>query len=286
VTTQQSQPISANVSYSHAGWWQLSAVFVLALLLFLLLRWQPEPWLRGQLRAATEPYGIAFDYQQLETDGLAIHLHDVRISGGSLPAPQLFDSIRLAPAWMSLLQAKPAAYVYLIWQGIEATATVLQNDQVVVLADIHATSDAADLPALLKLSVPVQLGGQLLVSGDIHLDMVSGRPLNGALHGQWQQAAAGLFGAPELLGDYALTLNNEDPAKAWQWQLGGGTGVVLNGHGTLTTTQASLPQRWMIDGQLDVIGGESTPASLQPMLRQPLHFTLAGPLATLRLQPR
>ncbi|PIX54398.1 MAG: hypothetical protein CO188_00310 [Zetaproteobacteria bacterium CG_4_9_14_3_um_filter_54_145] len=276
---------SPSHDYTHASLWQLIAVFVLALLLLLALRWQPEAWLRGQITTTAAPYGITLDYQQLQTDGLAIRLHDVRISGGRLPMPLLFDTVRLAPSWMSLLQLKPAAHLYLNWQDIAASATVLQHNQFVELADIEVAGSVAALPAMLKLPVPVQLGGELLVSGEIHLDGVSGRPLSGVLNGRWQQATAGLGGSPDPLGDYSVSLNNDDPTKAWQWQLAGGAGVMLQGHGTLIT-QSGLPQQWIINGQLSVSGGQSIPHSLKAMLAKPMNFDLSGALATLRLQPR
>lgn len=266
------------------GWRKLCILFVLALLLFLPLRWQPEAWLRGQMIAAAGRYGMTLDYRQMETAGLTVHLRNVRISGGSISSSLSFDSIRLAPAWMSLLQAKPAARVTLIWQGIRATATVLQDGQVIVLNGVQAGADASSLAALAKRKQAVQVAGRLLLTGDIRLDAVSGHPLSGALNCRWQQAAASFLGKPDLLGDYVLSIRNKDTKKLWQWTLGGGTGVVVKGRGTLAT-RTNLPQQWFANGHIELSGGHTTPVFLKVLLHQPMHFRLAGPLAMLRLQP-
>ncbi|MDX8406662.1 MAG: hypothetical protein R8K50_11010 [Mariprofundus sp.] len=281
---QSGAQAQVNGQVPHASWKLLTVLFVVSLALFLSLRWQPEPWLRGQIMAATQPYGMDVEFQQLEVDGLAVRLQKIQISGGSLPAPLQLDSVRLAPAWMQLLQGIPAVFVNVSWQGVDVATEVSLHDQQIELADIRFSHDIAALATMLNLSVPVQLGGVLALSGVLRSD-ATGRPLAGKLVGQWQQAAASMSGEPELLGNYKLELANEDPEKPWQWQLTGGDGLIVKGDGTLTMP-SNVPQQWMLGGQLNLAAGQTLPPALKPFLPQPISFIVTGPLLRPVVQPR
>ncbi|MDQ6992720.1 MAG: hypothetical protein Q9M31_04540 [Mariprofundus sp.] len=267
------------------AWWKSVLLFLLALLLFLALRWQPDSWLREQIMQASSAYGVSIDYQNIERVGLSLHLTKLQISGATLPVPLLFDSIKVAPAWPQLLQAKPALDVALVWQGVKASAVVSEDAQLVELADLHIATKIAPLLPLVKMQLPIKVAGEFQLTGHLRVDSVTGRPLTGELHGQLLKAAASLFGKPDVLGDYTVELVNKEQKTAWQWQLAGGSGVLLKGTGTLAT-QANLPKQWRLNGQLHLSGGKVVPPSLKPMLTKPLSFTVAGPLARLRLQPR
>ncbi|TLS74932.1 hypothetical protein FE236_10465 [Mariprofundus erugo] len=273
----------ADGAVRHASGWQLLALFVTALLLFVVWRWQPEPWLRSTIAESLRPYHMTLEYQKLETAGLAIRLEGVRISSDSLPLPLQLDSIRLAPDWLSLLQLRPAAHLTLLWNGVDVQATLSRSDQAIELADMHASAAAEALSAQFSGMLPVQPGGELQLSGTLQIDPVSGRPLNGSLQGIWQQASLLFPGAKESLGNYTLALKHDGQGNSWQWQLTGGTAVVLHGTGTLAIP-SNLPQQWQLAGDVGIVAGASVSATLQSMLQQPLRFSLAGSLMAPRLQ--
>jgi len=268
------------------GWRRLCILFVLALLFFLPIRWHPGPWLHQQMTAAAGRYGMTLDYRRMGISGFTVRLRDVRIGGGAMAAPLSFNSIRLAPAWMSLLQAKPAVHVILAWQGVQAEATVSRNGRTIILNDLQVGADAHWLTALAKWKLPVQVAGRLRLTGVIRLDAASGRPLTGAMHCLWRKAAANLVGKqvqPEVLGDYVLSIYNNDPEKSWQWTIDGGAGVIVKGQGTLATRVVS-PRQWLASGHIELSSGQTAPVFLKALLHQSIHFGLAGPLARLRLK--
>jgi len=268
----------------HIGWHHLCILFVLVLLLFLPLRWDFTPWLRGQIMTAATNHGLILGYQKLEFDGLSVRLRQVQIKSAAMSVPLLFDSIRLAPAWMDLLQARLSAHINVIGYGIQATTIVFKDGQSIVLKGVRIEADANDVMALAKQALPIQVGGRLLIIGDMHLDATNGRPLSGALRCQWKHAAISLVGKPDLLGDYILSIHNKLAATPWQWSLSGGDGVIAKGEGTLTTQ--GLPQQWLANGQVELSGSPAMPDALKPLLRQPMHFGLTGTLSALRLQSR
>lgn len=275
----------ADRSVRHASGWQLIALFFTALLVFVSWRWQPEPWLRSTLEEALHFYHMTLHYQKLETAGLAIRLDDVHISSDTLPVPLHFDTIRLAPDWLSLLQLKPAADLALSWHGVTLHTTLSRTDQAIELADIHVQAGVAVLAAQWSGMLPVQPDGELLVTGTLYMDPATGRPLNGSLQGVWQQASLLFAGTAEALGNYTLKLKNDAASNPWQWQLGGGEGVVVNGTGTFLIP-SGLPQQWQLAGELGLTPGPSLSPPMKAMLQQPLHFSVAGSLAAPRLQPR
>ena len=275
-------------------------VFVLALLVFVIIRWQPEAWLQAQIDAQARQQGISLQYQSLQLSGFTLTLQQVHISSVRLPALPVLDSVTLKPAWLSLLQAQPSAHVLLSWHGQQAAATLIQQGQVLLLDNVSASCDATLLQPLWQQQLPLKLRGQLQLGGAFSLDIGTGQPLHGQLGLDWVQAAADMSGIASALGDYQLTLADQsggergsgesgqlaEPAArstVWHWQLSGGHAVVIDGKGVLNMAAAN-PAAWSLQGGVTLQPGPE-PSPLAAMLGTAgRKFSLSGMLTNPRLQ--
>jgi len=57
--------------------WQLGIIFVVAVAVFVALRWQPGPWLKAQMLSMAEQQHISLDYQALNLHGLTMEMDHV-----------------------------------------------------------------------------------------------------------------------------------------------------------------------------------------------------------------
>jgi len=268
----------------HAGRLLLLLVFCLALILFLLMRWQPESWLRGQIDEAGRANGLQIVYQKLDLDGLTVHLQQLSLSGGGLPVPVKLEQLTIAPAWGEWLHLRSSIRLQMRSQGMQLSMLLNSQGQLLAFHDVKFESDVAHIVASSGYSLPVQLAGTLLISGDLLYDRNLQRPVGGKLIADLQQAAASFSGKPEALGSATLSVENLDAAGPWHWLLNSGEGLIATGKGSLAMP-AAAPALWQLDGRLDVRAGDSLPASFKVFLSQPMHFNVAGSLATLNLIP-
>ena len=169
---------------SDISWQQLLLVFVLALLFFIAVRWQPDIWLQSRISEQFQQNGITIDYKKLHLDGIGLRLETVSLQNAAMSQALTLDSLRLSPAWTSLFSGSPGVDLQLNWFGQRVETRLIRQDTYIDIQDLHAAIDAALLQPLLQL--PVKLIGQLKLSGDLRVDMQTGRPLQGALNADWQ----------------------------------------------------------------------------------------------------
>lgn len=279
-------PVSPAIESRHASVWQLCLVFVLALLLFTAMRWQPESWLQHQIDQQARISGIDLRYQTLQVDGLSLRMAHVSIRTAELPEPVTLDSMRISPAWSLLLSGIAAAEVKVTLSGQAAKAVLVRQDKYIDLRDLNAVLDVAALQPLWKLHmpVPVDSGGTLKLSGQVQLDALSGLPVEGQLDVVWQQARIDLPVFKKPLGDYQLTLKATANASGiWQWSLGGGTDVMLSGSGQMNLS-GKRPQQWTINGRAQLRAAPEARAIAAMLGTQTKVFAISGKLLNARLQ--
>jgi len=224
------------------------------LLLFVLIRWQPELWLQHEIDQQARINGIDLHYQSLHIEGLSVRMEHAFIQTGRLPSPVVLDSLSISPAWSLLLSGTGAVDIKATLYGQSAEAVLVWQNKYVEVQDINAVLDVAALQPLWKqrMPFPVQAGGRLMLSGHIQLDALSGLPVDGQLDVAWQQAQIDLPAFNKPLGDYQLALKAAPHASGvWQWTLGGGTELRLSGSGQLDLS-GKLPQQWMINGRVQI----------------------------------
>jgi len=258
---------------------------MLALLLFIAMRWQPELWLQAQVDRQARQRGIDVQYQQLDVTGFSVRMQDISIRTAAMPAPVVLDSLSISPAWASLFTGIVAVDVHASLLAQPVAAVVIWQDHQIHLRDLNADLDVAVLQRLWKqrMSLPVGVSGRLKLSGNVQLDAVTGRPVDGALNALWRQASVDLPMFDKPMGDYQLALK-ADAKGHWQWSLGGGKAVSLSGSGILDMS-ATSPQQWTVRGRLQVQAQPAAKAIAALLGQQTKAFTVSGPLLNARLQP-
>jgi hypothetical protein len=280
--------MAARTEAKHASTLQLVLLFVAALALFTLLRWQPESWLRLQIERLVEQAGIELQYDRLQCDGISVALAGVRLRVPGRPESVSLQRVSLRPAWGALLHGAAAVRVAAIGAAaggapaLQIAVTLLPGRERIVLREISARLDAAWLRQLLppQLVLPLAIGGRFMLSGELDLAAADARPQGGELLLQWRQATSALTGGAPL-GDYRLTLQGGDAPGRWQWRLDGGSRLTLSGRGRIDV-QAADPRQWRISGEARA----QVAAALLPGLPAgtPMALTLYGTLGALRLQ--
>jgi len=287
ISTPRPTPAAAQDAQQGSSWRLLILVFVVALLLFVAMRWQPEAWLRSQIDSQANKQGISLHYQDLQVNGFSVHLDKLSVHTAQMKAAVLLDGLDISPAWSSLMQAMLALRVRLIWQGQSVSATLHLDQRALDINDLDALLDVAKLQHIWKsrLPVPVDVRGMIQISGDIRLDTASGRPMHGDVHAVWQSAAAGMAGTMNPLGDYSLALTGKEQAKSvWHWLLAGGTAVVLEGKGDLNLA-ALKPQAWTVQGSVQLQPGKQ-PSPVAAMLgNKPVRLHVSGSVLKPQIQP-
>lgn len=273
----------------HASRWQILLVFIIALLLFISLRWQPEAWLRSQINTQAQQHAIILSYKHLHMHGLSIEATSFSLQRAERSSPIMLDSLRLTPDWSSLLRGHIAVQVHARWQAQDIHATIIKQDNTIILRDILAKIDATHLQPILAKNIPlplnihgnIQLSGSMLLNTNIH-------PLGGSIKLSWDTASIRLSASHIALGNYQLILqsptknNPEDNRKnhTWQWDLTGGNAFMLSGKGSIDTS-SQQPQVWPLTGTIrmqankearilaDLLGNKATEFHLSGNVRQP-----------------
>ncbi|OIO70072.1 MAG: type II secretion system protein GspN [Zetaproteobacteria bacterium CG1_02_53_45] len=266
---------------SEVSWQQLLLVFVLALLLFITVRWQPDSWLQSRISEQCQQNGLILDYKELHLDGIGVRLETVSVQTAAMSQPLQLETLRLSPAWTSLFNGSPGIDLQLNWFGQRVETRLIRQEAYVDIEGLHADIDAALLQPLLQL--PVKLIGKLNLSGDLRVDMQSGRPLQGGLQASWQSAAIEMNGSMPL-GDYQLIVKSKGSSGVWQWSLGGGTALLLQGDGKLEMAAGVPVQAWAIAGNGRLEAGKDAINMAAMLGQKPLMFKLSGPLLKPLLQ--
>jgi len=248
----------------------LIGVFIISLLLFMMLRWDSSSFLRSQIDAAAQQAGYTLIYDDVSLSGLNIVLEHVSIQQGNATNIKL-DKLQLSPSLSQLFSGTLALNVSATWLGNPISVSIAQVDNEIQLANIDAMVDVSRLQSL---QIPAELSGLVHLQGDLNVQQHTGQPSSGALTLAWNNAQAGLTSPEFILGDYTLDLNSqEDTTQPWQWTISGGSGVSLNGSGTLLPNNVD-PKNWVVSGLVDTTIDNSNP-SLAMMMQGMMGSTQA-----------
>jgi len=259
---------------------------MIACVIFIALRWQPEIWLQTQIKQYAEQQGITIFYDRMQRHGFTLQLEHLSIQAAQLPVsitPIILDTLELTPAWSSLFSLHPGVQVQMQWQGQHANAVIIRQDDTIVVHELLATLDVSSLQQLLETNVPlpVKAHGQVQLSGSLHLQS-NGQPLQGRVDIIWNTASIDFPPSQTALGDYKLTIESEQAASPWQWNINGGKALILNGKGNIDTS-ATNPQAWLIHGNIHIGATKEAPALLS-ILGSTKIFALSGSLTHPQLQ--
>jgi len=260
--------------------WHLGLFFVLAVVLFVLLRWQPDAWLQAQIDNQARQHGMVVQYQRLHVDGFTLHLEHLSIRSARWPVPMMMDRLTLTPAWSSLLKARAAVHLLANSNGQRLETLLSWQSGHIGMSGLQGDLDVALLQPFWqrRLTLPIHVGGRLILTGEMLLNAVSGMPVDGNIKLEWHSAATDVTGLDKPLGDYRLLLKagqlSEQPSgklsgklsgKPWQWTVTGGSSLKLSGQGTINIA-GPLPQQWGIHGRI----------RLQPMRRDNAIAAMLG----------
>ncbi len=252
--------------------WQLGLMFVLALPLFLALRWEPEPWLRSQLDAQLARVSVPVSYDGLELHGVSAVLSGVRVDIPNQPDPLIVEKITVRPSLAMLWSGAPAAVIDAESAGMHLHARLRQQDGGLEMTRIRAQIDLERLP----LSLPVQLQGSAELSGALLI--AGGLPQRGELGLQIAGLKAKLAGSTMPLGDYQASLSASDHG-AWQWRFRGGAELRLDASGTLSIRGLDA-RSWRLGGTAMVQAGTNAAPAIGMLLGDaPRQVQLSGTLA-------
>ena len=247
----------------------LIILFFIALPIFIFMRWDSSTWLDAQVQRAASDAGYQLTYTDLDVSGVTVHLQNVHIQQQQNSLD--LDSLNISPSLSSLMSGTLGANINASWLGNPISASVSSSDNLLTLTNIDAIIDVSRVQ---NLNIPAELAGLMHLQGDLVLQQNTGLPQSGKLQLTWNQAKAGLATPEFTLGDYTLNLNSvEDVKQPWQWTIAGGSGVALNGSGTLLPTMPD-PKQWLINGLVDTEIDNSNP-SLAMMMQSMMGSTKA-----------
>ncbi len=247
----------------------LITLFFIALPIFIFMRWDSSIWLDAQVQQAASDAGYQLTYTDLDVSGLTVHLQNVHIQQQQNSLD--LDSLEISPSFSTLISGDLGADINASWLGNPISASVSSSDDLLTLTNIDAMIDVSRIQ---NLNIPAQLAGLMHLQGFVMVWQNTGLPQSGELQLTWNQAKAGLAAPEFTLGDYTLNLNSvEDIKQPWQWTIAGGSGVALNGSGTLLPTMPD-PKQWLINGLVDTEIDNANP-SLSMMMQSMMGSTKA-----------
>lgn len=266
------------------SWRKLAALFAVSLLLFVVVRWQPGPWLRSNIMDMARQNGLRLDFQTMRIRGFSVHLNNVSI--GPPGRTLMLDSLTVSPDWAVLLTGNKGLRIWCDWHGRTAMADLVVHKDYTEIQHIDSRFDVASLQPVWKqkLAFPLHVSGKLRIEGDIRLDARNGRPVGGALTAEWQDAGAAMAGKPYPFGSYRLVMKDEGAAGVWQWRLNGGTAVSVQASGALNA-YAVDPAAWTLTGVGTVQAGQGADPGLVGILGPaPIRLRLSGNIGMPRLR--
>ncbi len=293
----------SQTTYPHASRWQVSIVFMLAFVVFIGLRWQPEAWIESQLQQQAKQHGTTLTFNHLQLHGFTLQAEQVSIQTVQSPIPIILNTLQISPDWSSLFGGNIGAEIHAQWQAQDIQATIIkrtdnkradnkQTDQI-ILQDILANIDATKLQDVLDKSMPLPLKiyGQLQLSGAIAFD-VNARPLQGKINLLWNTAGIDFSASRIALGNYKLVLQsaqakdqvNNQTGALWQWNIDGGNALMLAGKGNIDTS-AQYPQAWRLNGLIRIEASHKATSLASLLGNKANEFRLSGSIIHPQMQP-
>ncbi len=247
----------------------LITLFIIVLPIFIVIRWDSSTWLDTQIQQAASDAGYQLTYSDLSVSGLSLRLQHVHIQQQQNTLN--LDSLEISPSLSSLMSGILGADIVASWLGNPISASISSDNDLLILSNIDAMVDVSRIE---KLNIPAQLAGLMHLQGDLVLQQGNGLPHSGKLNLTWNQAKAGLAQPEFTLGDYTMDLNSvQDATQPWQWTIAGGSGVSLQGSGTVLPTMPD-PKQWLVNGLIETKIDNSNP-SLSMMMQSMMGSTQA-----------
>jgi len=255
---------------------RLFALFSVAFLIFLPIRWDPAPWLQAQSQRLLQqlPFPVAIGQSSVTWRG--IELKNVSVELPNTPKPLVFTQLRMMPAWLQWAQGAPSIKLSVASEALHGGVALAVSDGYAQLSNLDLSASLPWLIEQSQLPVLVALSGDVQLQGDARVYIGDGhsmpQPINVALQATWTKAAVTLTESPSQLGDYSLHINGL-AQKPWAWKLEGGTLLTLDGQGTIQTNEQAW-QQWSLQGNVMMKNAPTSP--LTAMLGAQRQIALTG----------
>lgn len=228
---------------------RLLLIFITALLIFVGIRFEPESLLRSKVQEMAARSNVQFHFEQLRLTPLSLKIINVSLASSQIPAGLTFEQIAISPSWSSLFTGDLAIDIALVWQGNHGTARVKRSDENILLEEIRATIEAADLIQFVRLPIPLDVSGVSSLEGELLLNLRAKAPLAGHIDVSSESLAINVLGMEFPLVDILFHLE-EKLSPSWQWNISAGKNRYLDANGTLE--MVGLPTQWKADGLISL----------------------------------
>ena len=278
---------SSETSVTTLTWPKLLLIFLLMLLLFVALRWQPDAWVASRIDRMASEQGITLSYDDLKTAWFSVEISNLTFQKPGMRSPLPLDVVRISPDWGALSGGDAGLHLVLPGKQLHGSMDIAMDGGRIKLAAIDLDLSVAQLLSLIRqqLTLPVKAGGRIMINGDLNLDATSGKPQSGEVHARWETASIDLPVLPATLGDYALLLHVDPKGSGhWQWQLTGGTALQLDGHGAINAASADW-MRWPVNGSVQLGAGAKAPALAAMFGGKKQAFAISGIMSQPNIQP-
>jgi len=238
-----------NIGKASFSKWHLAFIFLAALLLISVIRFDVDGLVRGELDQLSSRYGVQLDFDELSLPGLSADFSHVSVNASNLPEVLIFEKVKLVPEWGSFLTGDNIVDLDLERQGDRASAAVTQTDDKIFLKHMHFAGDVGRISRLvipyLNSPFPVSVSGSLEADGEMTLNRISGGPEQGKVVAHWFGAKAGTMGAEFALGDLLMELQGE--VGRWRWRLSDGDVGMIEANGSMEQLAAPVAM-WPVQG--------------------------------------
>ncbi|MDX8388812.1 MAG: DUF3971 domain-containing protein [Ghiorsea sp.] len=236
----------------------LITLFLLTIPFFIALRWDSSIWLNTQIDQVAKNSGFTVHYDQASISGLGVSFNNLQLSKSNTP-PIEIESIHISLSLAELVTGTLGADIQALWLSSPVSFTITQHDGLFDIKHIEAQLDMAKASMFMP-NLIAKLSGNAEAQGSLQIAQASQQVQSVNLHLTWQQAMAGLAKPEFSLGDYQAHINSlEDSAQPWNWDITGGSGVALDGKGTMLVNHPN-PNFWVLSGEVSVQVDQSNPS--------------------------
>ncbi|MBF0281622.1 MAG: hypothetical protein HQM07_03530 [Zetaproteobacteria bacterium] len=266
----------------------LALLFVGALLLFLGVRLQPVQWLQAQAEqrivAEIEAQGLPLSFARLEWHLRSFTLHQLTIDSPALAQRVVLEKVMVAPDWFGLLGGDLAAQLH----GIDSQKQLDVTAHLALLADqlqiglLDAQLRIAPWLKGMTLPLPMAVDGDIALTGDVTVDLHSGRPVAGEMHWEGRGVTFALSGGTaEVLGDFHGKVKGTEPR--WTIDIEGGEALKVQGNVALVMAHPNM-NYWPLTGQFQIRAQQPAHGlfAMIPAAGEKLH--LSGTLLSPRIE--
>jgi len=247
---------------------QLCYVFIGALFLFSVLRWDMTDWLEVKLDNALVKHHVPLHYQTLEIGGAGVEMVQVSIQIPSMPKPLLLDTVQLGINWNALWGGGVSFDVQMRNEFLQWKALLALRDDKLIINDIDAGVNVKAIQVWAEQDGLFQAAGVLTLQGDIEVVQATGGVASVRLNVFWKDAVIHVLNQDYALGDYHMHVD------ANHWDIDGGEQLQVSGKGELSESSAPI-QQWPVQGDIE-LRGKGKLSALLPL--NPLFVHITGTL--------